>query len=115
MKIRNIVTLIVLAGLVAGPVYAKNDKDKKVPPGLQKKTTKGQSLPPGLQKKVAKGQSLPPGWQKKLAKGEVMDKRVYQHGQIVVPVDSRGLVTIGVEGKLVRLYQATREIVEILK
>ena len=101
MNIRSIVTLVVLLGLVAGPVYAKNDKDKK--------------MPPGLQKKAAKGQSLPPGWQKKLAKGEVMDKRVYQHAQIVVPVDSRGLVTIRVEGKLVRLYQASREIVEILK
>jgi len=44
-----------------------------------------------------------------------MYKRVYQHGQIVVPVDSRGLVTIRVEGKLIRLYQASREIVEILK
>ena len=101
MKIRNIITLLVLAGLMAGPAYAKKDKTKQ--------------LPPGLQKKAAKGQSLPPGWQKKLAKGEVMDKSVYQQSQIVVPVDSRGLITIRIEGKLVKLYKATREIVEILK
>ena len=101
MKIRSIITLLVLAGLMAGPAVAKNDKQKK--------------MPPGLQKKAAKGQPLPPGWQKKLAKGEVMDKRVYQQSQIVVPVDRHGLVTVRIEGKLVRLYQASREIVEILK
>ncbi len=91
---------MILASLIASPVYAKKDK--------------GKQLPPGLQKKVERGQSLPPGWQKKLAKGEVMDKNVYQQSQVVVPLDSRGLVTIRIEGKLVKLYKATREIVEVL-
>jgi hypothetical protein len=100
MKIKNIITFIILSGLIAGPAHAKNDNNKQ--------------LPPGLQKKEAKGQSLPPGWQKKIAKGEVLDKDVYQHSQVVVPVDSRGLVTIRIEGKLVRLYEATREVVEVL-
>jgi len=100
MKINNIITLIILSGLIAGPVSAKNDK--------------GKQLPPGLQKKVARGEPLPPGWQKKLAKGEVLDQRVYQQSQIVVPVDSRGLLTIRIDGKLVRLYEATREVVEVL-
>ena len=100
MKIKHIITLLVLAGLIAGPVYAKKDKD--------------QQLPPGLQKKVERGQSLPPGWQKKLAKGEVLDKEIYQHGQVVVPVDKRGLITIRIEGKLVKLYEATRGVVDVL-
>ena len=102
MKVNGtaVITLIILAGLISSPVYAKKDKDKQ--------------LPPGLQKKVEKGQSLPPGWQKKLAKVEVLDKNIYQQSQVVVPIDSHGLVTIRIEGKLVKLYKATREIVDVL-
>lgn len=101
MKIRYIITLIILAGFIATPVCAKQDKSKQ--------------LPPGLQKKAAKGEPLPPGWQKKLVKGEILDQEIYQHRQVVVPVDSQGLLTIRLEGKLVRLFEATREIVEILE
>ncbi len=100
MKARHFITLLVLSGLMAGPAYAKKDK--------------GNQLPPGLQKKVERGQSLPPGWQKKLAKGEILDKYIYQQGQVVIPVDTHGLITIRLEGKLVRLYEATREVVEVL-
>jgi hypothetical protein len=100
MNIKHIVSLLVLAGLIAGPAYAKKDKDRQ--------------LPPGLHKKVERGQSLPPGWQKKIAKGEILDKEIYQQGQVVVPVDKRGLITIRLEGKLVKLYKATREVVEVL-
>ena len=101
MKLSLITTLLVMAGLLASPVSARQDKD--------------QSLPPGLQKKAAKGQGLPPGWEKKLSKGAIMDKEVYQQSKIVVPVDSKGLVTVSIEGKLVRLHQLTHEIVDILK
>ena len=103
MKIVHIITLTLCLGLIATPVYAKHEKNKN------------KQLPPGLQKKVQKGKPLPPGWQKKLAKGEIMDKYIYQRGEIVVPVDTRGLITIRIEGKLVRLYDATREIVEVLE
>lgn len=101
MKFFGCITVIVFLSLLASPAMAKKDKNK--------------SLPPGLQKNVEQGKPLPPGWQKKLAKGEIMDKEVYQHGQIVVPVDAHGLVTVSIEGKLVRLIEDTREIVEILK
>ena len=100
MKARHFITLLALSGLMASPAYAKKDK--------------GNQLPPGLQKKVERGQSLPPGWQKKLAKGEILDKSIYQQGQVVIPVDKHGLITIRLEGKLVRLYEATREVVEVL-
>ena len=99
MKIFNLVTLIILVSFITTPAFAK----------------KGKPLPPGLQKKAAQGKPLPPGWQKKLAKGEVMHLDVYRHKTIVVPVDKHGLLTIRIEGKLVRLYEATREIVEILE
>ena len=101
MYLKYFLTVIISAGLIMSPVYAHNEKPKK--------------LPYGLQKKLEKGQSLPPGWQKKLIVGYRMDKEVYQQGDIVVPLDSRGLLTIRLEGKLVRLVKATREIVEILE
>ena len=100
MDARQLITLLVLSGLMTSPVNAKQDK--------------GKQLPPGLQKKVERGQSLPPGWQKKLSKGEILDKYIYQQGQVVIPVDKHGLITIRLEGKLVRLYEATREVVEVL-
>jgi hypothetical protein len=100
MAAKHIITLLALMGLIVGPAYAKKDKTSQ--------------LPPGLQKKVERGQSLPPGWQKKLAKGEILDKYIYQQGQVVIPVDNNGLITIRLEGKLVRLYEATREVVEVL-
>ena len=103
MKIKNAITFIVLVGLIASPVYAENDKGKK------------KQLPPGLQMNVEKGKPLPPGWQAKLAKGEILDNNIYLQSQIVVPVDSHGLITVQIEGKLVKLYKVTREIVEILK
>ena len=81
---------------------------------VQARPDKSKGLPPGLQKKAARGEALPPGWQKKLAVGQRMDRAVYDHGQIVVPVDKKGILTLRVEGKLVRLMSATREIVEIL-
>jgi len=42
------------------------------PSGKQKR------LPPGLQKKLARGGALPPGWQKKYAVGQVLPVDVYR-------------------------------------
>jgi len=73
----------------------------------------GNGLPPGLQKKMQRGQALPPGWQKKLVVGKVMEKDIYDQGKIVA-TDSKGLVTISIQGRLVKLAEDTREIVDIL-
>ena len=94
------IMLAVLTGLCFNPVMAKKDKDKQ--------------LPQGLQMKVDRGGSLPPGWQKKLAKGEVLEESVYNHSVLVIPLDSKGLLTVRVEGKLIQLVEATREIIEIV-
>ncbi len=82
---------------------------------------KAKPLPPGLQKKVARGGSLPPGWQKKLVRGEVLAPDIYRYATPVpvevmrrLPPQPRGTVLIFLEGKIVRLVQATREIVDIL-
>ncbi len=100
MYLKLSLAMLILATLCCTPLYATN-KDK--------------SLPPGLQKKVDSGESLPPGWQKKLRKGEILDYRVYRHGSIVVPANNKGIITIKVEDKVIRLMEATREIIDILQ
>jgi hypothetical protein len=101
-SIYRYVLLLILAITVVAPAHAKNDKHP------------GKNLPPGLQKKAARGEPLPPGWQKKLQVGRIMDRDIYRHGTIVVPVDPHGLITVRVEGRLVRLVEATHEIIDIL-
>jgi hypothetical protein len=101
MNLKNIIALAVMLSLSSTPVLAKNEKGKNKP------------LPQGLQMKLDRGGSLPPGWQKKLAKGEVLEESVYNHGVVVIPIDSDGMLTVRIEGKLIKLIEATREIVEI--
>jgi len=78
------------------------------------------SLPPGLRKKVERGGELPPGWQKKVARGEVMDAQVYAHSrpfppELVrrLPPPPRGTIVVTVEGKVVRLMEATMTILDV--
>ncbi|MFZ8201681.1 hypothetical protein [Alteromonas portus] len=75
---------------------------------------KGKSLPPGIEKKYEKTGELPPGWQKKLSVGKRLDHDIYDHARVIVPLGKDGLVTVRIENKVIRLIQATREIVEIL-
>lgn len=84
-------------------------------PGKQK------PLPPGLQKKVARGGQLPPGWQKKMARGEVMPPDVYKHCErlpkevlVKLPPQPSGTILVRVEGKIVRLAEATKTIIDVL-
>ncbi|MFZ5757705.1 MAG: hypothetical protein ACOY3X_12415 [Pseudomonadota bacterium] len=83
---------------------------------------KQKALPPGLQKKAAQGKPLPPGWQAKLARGEIMATAVYAAGKPLppevrkqLPADPPGTVTIEIEGEVVRVLEKTREIVDILR
>jgi len=102
MKLRNIISLAIIICLSSTPVLAKKEKDKN------------KQLPQGLQKKLDRGGTLPPGWQKKFVKGQVLDEPVYNHSEVVIPMDSNGMLTVRVEGKLIKLIEATREIVEIV-
>jgi hypothetical protein len=81
---------------------------------------KMKKLPPGLQKKAARGKALPPGWQKKIARGEVMDRQVYAHAHPLpvdlarrLPPQPAGVVTVQLEGKVVRLAEATLTILDV--
>lgn len=117
MKTKNLFFLLIATGLVSGcvfPEHSGQSSSSSIQHDTPYQHQSTSSLPYGLQKKLKKGKPLPPGWQKKLRVGGVLDPWIYSHGDIVIPLDSNGLVTIRVEGKLIRLYQATREIAEIL-
>jgi hypothetical protein len=84
------------------------------------KVTKPKKLPPGLQKKAARGKGLPPGWQKKIARGEVLDAELCPHAKPLpfelikrLPPAPEGTVLVKVEGKVIRLYEATRTILDV--
>ena len=81
---------------------------------------KKKKLPPGLKKKLERGGELPPGWQKKVARGEVMSDDVYYQSRPlpreiikILPPPPPGTVIVTVEGKVVRLLEATRTIVDV--
>src|SRR5689334_2665464 len=85
-----------------------------------KKGKKAKSLPPGLAKKVARGGRLPPGWEKKVVVHAIMPPEVFKEchplpQEIVVklPAPPVGAITVAVEGKVVRLMEATREILDV--
>ena len=88
--------------------------------GNQGKAKGHKSLPPGLQKKVARGKSLPPGWQKKVAPGYSLDYQVYRQGISLpdvllqrLPPAPVGSEIIQVHDKIIRLYAATRTILDV--
>ncbi len=77
-------------------------------------------LPPGLAKKVARGRGLPPGWQKKVTPGEIMPASVFERCQplppelvIKLPPSPVGTVTVAIGGKVARVLEATREILDV--
>lgn len=101
MKYLHMIALsLTLAIGSTGVAMAKNDKEKK--------------LPPGLQKKVQQGKPLPPGWQKKLAVGETLDSEVYEKGKVVKKDEDKGTVTIDVDGEVIKVMEKSRRIIDIL-
>jgi outer membrane lipoprotein SlyB len=81
---------------------------------------KKKALPPGLKKKLARGGNLPPGWQKKIIRGEVLDAETYRYAVHVpydlikrLPPQPKGTALIKVEGKIVRLLEATGTILDV--
>lgn len=106
---RFFAVLICLA--LAFPALAKN----------YEKHDKQKSLPPGLQKKYERTGELPPGWEKKLRRGEVLDPDLYEYS---IPVygeyggyeyeNRPGTEIIRIEDKILRITKNTREILEIM-
>jgi hypothetical protein len=81
---------------------------------------KQKPLPPGLKKKVERGGELPPGWQKKMARGEVLPEDVYRYGRRLpddvwrrLPRQPDGTSIIEVDGKVARIIDATRTVIDV--
>jgi hypothetical protein len=88
--------------------------------GSQSQDKKKKKLPPGLQKKLDRGGSLPLGWQNKVTKGEVLSEELYAQAEplpdaliLQLPKAQDGTVTVRIEGKIIRIYKSTREILDV--
>jgi hypothetical protein len=90
------------------------DPDQTVP--------RGTPLPAGLVRKVALDEALPAGWESKVVKGCVLPLDVFNQcctlpDELVMhlPAPPSGTVTIAVDGKVLRLARATREILDVFE
>ncbi len=97
--------LLVLA--MAFPAFAKNENKQK-------------NLPPGLQKKYERTGELPPGWQKKLVKGEVLDIDLYKSAKPYTikpghyPMEPKaGTSILRIEDRVIRIMNDTRVILDV--
>jgi len=117
---KKIALSLVCASLLLGTnALAKSDKNHKVK--KEKKEKKQKHMPRGLEKKVKRGGELPPGWKKKVKKGEVLDKRIIDQGIVLdratYPkqyIDNYSHI-YKIEDKIVRVMNATNEILNVLK
>jgi len=87
-------------------------------PALRQENDK--DLPPGLQKKVSRGKTLPPGWQKKVAPGNSLDYQLYRQAESLpdsllrrLPPPPVGSEILQVENKVVLINSATRSILDV--
>ncbi|GAA4365415.1 hypothetical protein [Kangiella marina] len=78
------------------------------------------TLPKGLQKKYERTGELPPGWQMKVQRGEVLPVDIYRHGRDIpyelrerLPVGPVGSKIIELEGKIIRVMEGTRMILDV--
>jgi hypothetical protein len=77
-------------------------------------------LPPGLAKKLARGGNLPPGWEKKCVPGEIMPVEVFEECRplprelvVQLPPPPEATITVAVDGRVVRILEATRQILDV--
>jgi len=87
-----------------------------------KKSGPAKALPPGAAKKATSSAKLPPGWQKKIVRGEVLPQTVYAQAQPLpevvlqkLPPPPAGTILVTLDGKVVRLLEATRTIVDVFE
>ena len=101
--------LLSTGSFAAKPEWAEKDKEK---------VKKEKAIPYGLQKKVQRDGELPAGWKKKIKKGEVVDYTVLSKGRILKSFEYpyvKGTKVYEIEDKIIRVSNATKEILDILK
>ena len=106
----NKLIIILILLLISLPVMAKNEDNYN----------KQKTLPPGLQKKYDRTGEIPPGWQKKVVKGEVLDPSIYavcKHYP-VNPVDYHlkhinGTSLLRLEDRIIRIINDTKVVLEV--
>ncbi|PLX48348.1 MAG: hypothetical protein C0613_11325 [Desulfobulbaceae bacterium] len=88
--------------------------------GKGKRGRHKRQLPPGLQKKEARGKELPPGWRMKIARGAVLPRDLRPHIRDLphdlerdLPRPPRGTRFYQLEDKIIRVVEATFEIVDV--
>lgn len=98
------------------------ENEERDHPHGKRKGWRGRGLPPGLAKKVDQGRPLPPGWERGLVKGAIMPVEIYQQchslpAEVVVqlPPMPSGTIIVAVDGRIVRLIQATRMILDVFE
>lgn len=79
------------------------------------KPEKEKSLPPGLEKKLERGQPLPPGWQKKLSPGQFLAEDYFLRGRIIKRPADEGIISVQIEDTIIEVIEHTREIVRIFE
>jgi hypothetical protein len=87
-----------------------------------KKPSSDKARPPGSTKKMAHKAKLPPGWQKNIVRGAVLPQTVYAQAQplpeIVIrklPPPPAGTILVLLDGKVLRLLETTRTIVDVFE
>ncbi len=83
---------------------------------------KVKSLPPGLARKPVRQNQLPSGWESDCVRGETLPKPIIERFwplpkdlAIKLPPTPKGTVTITLEGKIVRLWEETRQVVDVFE
>lgn len=102
---KKIVLSMIAVALLSSSLYAKKDEYEK-------------ELPKGLEKKLERDGTLPPGWQKKVAKGQVLDQRVLKSGRLLNTRDYpyiKNSEIYQVEDRIFRVAQDTKMILEVFK
>jgi len=87
----------------------------------KKKQQKQKQLPYGLQKKLARGGQLPPGWQNKVRRGEVLDADILSRslglpGELTrrLPAHEDGVVIRRVGDKVVRVLEGKGTVLDVI-